>query len=546
LFVKLCSQGNPGIYQGVEIRPFINSQPGRFFREIEDTGTKTAVLSLSRAAIDGEDSSSNRNILFGMGQDYKIGGRQSRSNIVIINLKTELTQDLRRITIVRMLFRSKIFATIFIVGLLPAVILLVISAYLINSTLQRVGASGLESSVEAAGTLVHDSESKTGEILENCLSEKIPWNRVNDLDDRRRLKKLDLIYRNSGDTVFISVSDSLGVYIDSLRNITFKPGISHRELGGRTLLVLTRGDSMVFEGCGILMPPGYAERGRRLSNAIAAAASLSLYKDFSIQLLSVVTGASLLFLLFAGLILSRLISGQLVKPLEKLTEGARKLGSGDLEHRVEITGGDELARLADSFNRMASEIKTNQEKLIESEKLAAWREVARRIAHEIKNPLTPMGVELYRLKTMLTAIDNRETESMTGALAGQFSTFAREPKLQKQKCSITDILNRTIELYDNLDHVTISKSFEDNLPLVGLDPQMMGRVFGNIIKNSMEASPESVNIDIKVETEWPRLSAGETGEYRYSLYHYQEKRHRPGTGYYQEDHRRAQGIVEAL
>jgi nitrogen fixation/metabolism regulation signal transduction histidine kinase len=411
-----------------------------------------------------------------------------------------------------MLFRSKIFVTIFTVGLLPAVILLVVSAYLINSTLQRVGASGLESSVEAAGTLVHDSESKTGEILENCLSEEIPWNRGNDLDDRRHQKKLDLIYRNTGDTVFISVSDSLTAYIDSLRNITFKPGISHRELGDLTLLTFSRGDSNVFEGCGVLMPPGYAERGRSLSNAISAAASLSLYKDFSIQLLSVVTGASLLFLLFAGLILSRIISGQLVKPLEKLTEGARKLGTGDLGHRVEISGGDELARLADSFNRMASEIKNNQQKLIESEKLAAWREVARRIAHEIKNPLTPMGVELYRLKGMLDKTDESKTENIAGALeaidsqvkvlqelAGQFSTFAKEPKLQKQKSSIADILNQTFELYNKLDNVTISKSIEDSLPLAELDPQMMGRVFGNIIKNSIEASPESVVIDIRVE-----------------------------------------------
>jgi nitrogen fixation/metabolism regulation signal transduction histidine kinase len=177
---------------------------------------------------------------------------------------------------------------------------------------------------------------------------------------------------------------------------------------------------------------------------------------------------------------------------------------------VEITGGDELARLADSFNRMASEIKTNQQKLIESEKLAAWREVARRIAHEIKNPLTPMGVELYRLKSMFAEADEHRTEN--GALeaidaqvkvlqemAGQFSTFAKEPKLQKQKCSIADILNQTFELYNNLDNVTISRSIEENLPLAELDPQMMGRVFGNIIKNSIEASPESVVIDIRVE-----------------------------------------------
>ena len=199
--------------------------------------------------------------------------------------------------------------------------------------------------------------------------------------------------------------------------------------------------------------------------------------------------------------------------MESLTEGARSYGRGDFDHRVEITGGDELARLAESFNRMASEIKTNQQKLIETEKLAAWREVARRIAHEIKNPLTPMGIELYRLKGMLDKTDESKTGNIAGALeaievqvkvlqelAGQFSTFAKEPKLQKQRCSVTDILNNTVELYENIDNVTISKSFEDNIPQVELDPQMMGRVFGNIIKNCIEASPESANINVDVKT----------------------------------------------
>jgi len=408
-----------------------------------------------------------------------------------------------------MLFRSKIFVTILTVGLLPAAVLLVISAYLINSTLNRVGASGLETSVESAGTLVYDLESKTGEILENCLSNEIPWESEDDLDSYRAAKGLDLIYGSSADTVFIVVSDSLSVYADTLRHLTYKPGTSHREIGEYSLLVFSRENSNGFEGCGLLMPPGYAERGRSLSGAISAAASLSLYRDFSIQLLSVATGASLLFIVLAGLILSRLISGQLVKPLERLTEGARSYGRGEFDHRVEITGGDELARLAESFNRMASEIKTNQAKLIETEKLAAWREVARRIAHEIKNPLTPMGVELYRLKNMLDKADDSKTGIISGALeaidaqvkvlqdlAGQFSAFAKEPKLQKQKCSISNILNQTVELYENIDNVTISRSFEENLPQVELDPQMTGRVFGNIIKNSIEASPESVNIDI--------------------------------------------------
>jgi len=423
-----------------------------------------------------------------------------------------LTYRLERITISVMLFRSKIFAVIFIVGLLPAVILLLVSAYLLNSTLDRVGASGLESSVEAARSMVDDAESKIGEIVTQCLSDEIPWSKEKELDDWRDSKKLDIVYRKSDGSLKWSVSDSLKINIQSLGDLPFISGLQHLEIEGTPILLISRADSSVVEGCGILMPEGYAVKGRQLSNAISATASLSIYKNFSIQLLSAITGVSLIFILIAGLALSRIISGQLVKPLEKLTDGARKLGSGDLDYRVEIPGSDEFAGLAGSFNKMASEISENQKKLIETEKLAAWREVARRIAHEIKNPLTPINVELYRLKSMLMKTHDQESADMAKALdaintqiivlqelAGHFSTFAREPKLTRQKCSIADILTETIALYSNLENVSITASIPDNLPLTEIDARMIGRAFGNIIKNSVEASPESVRIDINVE-----------------------------------------------
>ena len=411
-----------------------------------------------------------------------------------------------------MLFRSKVFAVIFIVGLIPAVILLVISAYLLNSTLNRIGATGLESSVEAAGSMVDDTESRIGEILARFLSDEIPWRPQNELDRWRDSKKLDLIYRKSGDDLSWSASDSLKINFEAPGDLIFKSGLQHMEVEGQSILLLSKVDFSAAEGCAILMPPGYAGKGRKLSDAISASASLSIYKRFSVQFLSIATGISLIFILIAGLILSRIISNQLVKPLHTLTEATRKFGAGDLDHRIKIAGGDEFAGLAGSFNIMASQITENQKRLIEAEKLAAWREVARRIAHEIKNPLTPITVELYRLQNMILKAGPRDPDAITSALeainaqikalnelAGHFSAFAREPKLQKQKCSITDILKRSIELYNELTNVSIITSFSENLPAVEIDPQMMARVFGNIIKNSIEASPESVRINIIAE-----------------------------------------------
>ncbi|UCC80706.1 MAG: HAMP domain-containing protein [Candidatus Zixiibacteriota bacterium] len=412
-----------------------------------------------------------------------------------------------------MLFRTRIFVVIFTVGSLPAVILLLVSAYLLNSTLDRVGASGLESSVEAARSMVDDSESVIGEMFTQCLSGEIPWSKGKEFDGWRDSKKLDLVYRKSNGSLTWSMSDSLRINAQFIGDLPSVSGLQHLEVDGNPLLIMSRADSGIVEGCGILMPEGYARRGRQLSNAVSATASLSIYKDFSIQLLSAVTGVSLIFILTAGFFISRMISGRLIKPLLMLTEGSRRLGAGDLDYRIDVSGNDEFANLARSFNEMAFEISENQKKLIQTERLAAWREVARRIAHEIKNPLTPITVELYRLKGMLAesgggpsditkALDSINTQiKELQELAGHFSTFAKEPELRKRKCSVKDILDETIRLHDNLDNVSITGSIPEDLPMIEMDPQMMGRVFGNIIKNSMEASPESVRVDIRVEKE---------------------------------------------
>ena len=408
-----------------------------------------------------------------------------------------------------MLFRTRIFIVIMAVGLIPAVILLLASAYLLNSTLNRVGASGLESSIEAAGTMVRDAETKLGGIMERYLSEDIPWEQPNKLDNWRNAKGLDIIYRSDGEILNWSLSDSIDIDSRLIKNRPIPAGLSHMEFNGVPILLFTQVDSSLFYGCGILMPEGYAEKGQMLSGAVSASASLAIYKKFSLQLLSAITGGMLIFVLISGFILSRLVSARLVKPLERVTEGAARFGGGDLEYKVRVEGNDEFTGLSVSFNKMASEILENQKRLIEAERLAAWREVARRMAHDIKNPLTPVTVELYRLKTMLAEASAgksveaaKSLESISAQiktlqdLAGHFSTFAKEPQLQKERCSLADILNESIALYKKYDYVTISTAIPDDLPQMQLDPQMMGRVLGNIIKNSIEASPESVKIDI--------------------------------------------------
>ncbi len=411
----------------------------------------------------------------------------------------------------QMKFRSRIFVIIFIVGLLPALIILAAASYLLNSTLNRIGASGLESSLALAESMAADAESMAGQTLRDKLRSVPLIPDRTSLSEWLKTEKADIVFIQSPESGLLVFSDSLRLTADTIPgDLPSAAGTWRWYYKERAFLIHAVGRSRYMIGCGILLPPDYAENGRLLAEAVSTSASLSIYKAFSLRLLTVLTVASIFLALAAGLILSVFISRQLTHPLAKLTSGARLLGAGDLQGRVKLGGKDEFSDLADSFNTMADRIVENQQRLLTAERLAAWREVARRIAHEIRNPLTPITIELYRLEEMaqkgdipgdkavdLLAAIRIQIQALND-LSGQFSTFAREPQLKRVRCSLEDILNKSLLLYRDRKNVTINTAIPDHLPLLDLDPLMMGRVFGNLIKNSVEVA-DKVSIEITAE-----------------------------------------------
>ena len=412
-----------------------------------------------------------------------------------------------------MSFRRKILFVILAVGLLPAMVILAFSAILLNSTVNRVGAAGLESSFRSVTSLIDESEAATASILRTVLEQRIPWDDKDKLRAWMERNRIDIAFSTDAGESIWAVVDTIKIDSSSIPiKLPESPGSKHLKLGENLFLSYCLGDSSRLIGCGILMPPGYEKGGRILADAVSASASLGLYKSFSLKLLGVITVAIVVFALLAGLGISTILSRHLVRPLEKLIVGARRIGAGDLDYRVELAGTDEFSRLAKSFNSMALEIKENQQNLLEAERLAAWREVARRIAHEIRNPLTPITVELYRLQDMLVkqemSLSEESTKSITAIraqiqalqdLSGQFSTFAKEPELRLVKCNIKDIIENAVSLYSHAENARINITIPDDIPQLQLDPQMMARVFGNLIKNSMEALPDGVVIDISAK-----------------------------------------------
>jgi nitrogen fixation/metabolism regulation signal transduction histidine kinase len=420
-----------------------------------------------------------------------------------------------------MTFRSKISLVIFLVCLLPTLAVLIFSTYLLSSTLNRVGNSGFENSLQAADTLVEQAEQTLGRyLLARLPDDQGIWNTQADLDEWRNVNNVDLAFRLGANDSLLSISDSLSIWKITPQNIASGPelsslAISRLEMGDRCLLIFSKTKPAFRDGCGIIMPSGYSRRGRDLANSISAAASLGIYRTFSLKLLAVAIIVSICLALFLGLILSTSISRQLAKPLEKLTFGAKVVGAGNLDYRVSLEGDDEFSRLGSSFNTMAGEIKDNQRRLLESQRLAAWREVARRIAHEIKNPLTPIGIQLYRLREQVLALGPDEISDETlrtletirtqietlGDLAQHFSTFAREPELKCIPSSLEKTIRDAADIFCKEQNLKIILNIQSNLPYLNLDPRMMHRAFVNLIKNSLEAMPAGANVDIAVKTD---------------------------------------------
>jgi signal transduction histidine kinase len=213
--------------------------------------------------------------------------------------------------------------------------------------------------------------------------------------------------------------------------------------------------------------------------------------------------------LIIGLILSRRISS----PVKVLTEGTRQIATGDLDFRIKMKAKDELGDLVASFNKMTTDLKASQEQLIQAEKDAAWREMARQVAHEVKNPLTPMKLSIQHLMqaytdkaenfdTILSATVQMVSEQIDVLrnIASEFSSFARLPRRDVKECNINEILQSSIRLFtESLEGIQLVTEYHEPMISVRIDPEEMQRVFVNLIQNALQAMPQGGTIRLHTE-----------------------------------------------
>ena len=222
-------------------------------------------------------------------------------------------------------------------------------------------------------------------------------------------------------------------------------------------------------------------------------------------------------LLVVGLVVAGIIviliafsSRRITQPITNLIKQTNEIARGNLDARVEFQTKDEIGLLGDSFNKMAEDLKISNKKLIQAEKTAAWREMARQVAHEIKNPLTPIKLSAQLIERahhdqhpdldslVEESVKNivEQTESLR-RIASDFSNFAAFPKTDRKPHSLLGIIKDCVKAYSNAESSGIEISLEAELGeevVAEVDADEMKRVFYNLFNNAFEAMPDGGKI----------------------------------------------------
>ncbi|MBI4810937.1 MAG: HAMP domain-containing protein [Ignavibacteriales bacterium] len=217
--------------------------------------------------------------------------------------------------------------------------------------------------------------------------------------------------------------------------------------------------------------------------------------------------------LILSIILSIMIAHQFAIPIRRLKNATSQVASGNLDVRLESGRNDELGDLEQAFGQMTLNLKTAQEQMIKAQREAAWKEMAKQIAHEIKNPLTPIKLSIQHLrqayqdgvedfKTILhqvttTVLDQIETLSK---IATEFSHFARMPERKLERVDVHGILTHVITIFQEYKGVKFKTDFKALIPILEADREELSRSFLNIIRNSIQAMQEKGTVYIRTQT----------------------------------------------
>jgi two-component system nitrogen regulation sensor histidine kinase NtrY len=220
--------------------------------------------------------------------------------------------------------------------------------------------------------------------------------------------------------------------------------------------------------------------------------------------------------LLIGLFISWWVSARITRPVEQLAEGAREVAAGRWETRIDVRSTDEIGQLGIAFNDMTRTLAIQRDRLLQTERVAAWRELARRLAHELRNPLFPLQITVENLQRarqldakQFLEVFNESTATLKAeltnlnAIVGRFSDFSKMPAPQFARVDVNESLRNIIRLFEPQFNVvgkpTIAPEYflTEPLPEIDADAVLLHRAFQNLVLNALDAMPSGGTLTLR-------------------------------------------------
>lgn len=219
-----------------------------------------------------------------------------------------------------------------------------------------------------------------------------------------------------------------------------------------------------------------------------------------------------LLMVVASYLFSNRLAKNIARPLTELSEASKEIAGGNFNQKIKPAGDREIQVLVDNFNRMAVQLEQITARLAQTQRVAAWRQVARRFAHELKNPLQPLLISLYRIEKQLleTEVYDKIYEPLKAAseelkhltnLAERFSHLAKLPPPRMESADLKKIIRSVTRLYEaRPDKIDFVVNLPDRDVIARVDAAYLREALHNLLQNAIDASDEGerivVNLDV--------------------------------------------------
>jgi two-component system nitrogen regulation sensor histidine kinase NtrY len=323
------------------------------------------------------------------------------------------------------------------------------------------------------------------------------------------------------------VIDAQGATVDinKLRQLVDDAKHTGREAMGAVQWTAARSSAEAFLALPLMrraQPAGVLLAGTSLAEQLALEREI-LWIGITVAVVGILLGA----------LLGWWTTERITRPVEQLVKGARSVAAGDWSAHVDVSSKDEIGELARAFNKMTSQLVEQRDRAIQAERVAAWRELARRLAHELKNPLFPLQITVENVQrarklppnefdevfaestsTLLTEVSNLK------AIIGRFSDFAKMPAPRFEKVDLNEIIRGVMRLYDAQLHADGKPRIEPVLDLgegdlhMEADEEQLRRALSNLVLNAIDAMPAggTLRISSARQDSRVRVSVSDSGQ----------------------------------